>query len=283
MTRTLTLVGIGSAALTLSLGLTGTAAQEIHCTGMEPAGTPYCEEEASRYSVPGAPTENPLDAAEDARQQVLAEWARQNQLTAEHNQQLAAERQAAVAAQQAANYEAEEARFQALLAEQHAKMAAHRATMEGTEAGFKAGTARSRAANSRTQIRMVVDTARSWKPPKLYSTSTAGRRAQVAMVDPFAPPPEEQLADAEADLASLIAGSCLELDEERGLARISAKCAQSGCARGALAGDYPFLADGSLLDTPTRIDRFLQICEESSEPFPVLRASGEMTVVRRAG
>jgi hypothetical protein len=140
-------------------------------------------------------------------------------------------------------------RNQAVSAQDEANKAAFRA-------GELAGTNETTKGNIKKRLEGVKAALQHWQqtPPKSYSSTTP----RVELTDPFRSVDNSNLT-AET-LGQAVHGTCLEIDPERGVARVASSCANFGCGDRFKAGDYPVLADGNVLDTAERVREFLKEC-----------------------
>ena len=142
--------------------------------------------------------------------------------------------------------------------------------------GFQQGLVEARKKSAEKQVDMALDTVSSWKPPKTYGAQAAGL---PGLEDPFASKPEKAFA-ASGELAETLRGSCLSVDEERGVAVVAQSCDADDCLRGAQPGDYPFLDDGRLIDSGGVLEEFRAAC--ASQPPLVLRDGSQLVALEKA-
>jgi hypothetical protein len=128
---------------------------------------------------------------------------------------------------------------------------ANRAAMHAGELAGIDATSRS---NVQSRLANVKAALEHWQaaPPKGYSSSAP----KVALADPFEPP----VSAIDGDLKQAVRDTCLEIDEERTVARVAGNCVNSGCPDSFRIGDYPVLADGNVLDSAERVHQFFKDC-----------------------
>lgn len=122
------------------------------------------------------------------------------------------------------------------------------------QSGYQQGLVTAEVANTKKQFDMASKAIEEWKPPSYYEMGSA---PAAAIVDPFGPTSPEDLL---ARLRERIASTCLEIDPDRGVARTTDRCSADPCLRNAHPGDYPFLADGRVLDAKDAVDAFFASC-----------------------
>jgi hypothetical protein len=177
------------------------------------------------------------------------------------------------AAQGTATTQAEMDAMALFRARQAARQAEADANSAAARAGLAQGLQGARKDAREDQFKMVNDAVRNWKQPRGY-TAVSSLNAS-ALQDPFAATaPGSQPTPA---LQAVLGASGLAWDEERKLARVAIPSSRL-CDGRLLAGDYPTLADGSLLDTPDRITRFLSSCADRTTPLMVVVGSGDIEV-----
>jgi hypothetical protein len=156
----------------------------------------------------------------------------------------------------------------AFYAKQDAMRANTEANMAAVSAGQSRGLGEARKGSIDAQLKMVTGVVKGWRPPNGYARSAAIDSS--AIQDPFA------AAERLQGINVAVGASGLAWNHARGLARVGDN--RSLCGGRLRDGDYPVLADGSLLDTPARIAQFLAACSDASLPVLVVRESGDVEV-----
>lgn len=213
------------------------------------------------------------------RQAMLADEIQQAQRTQRLTTDLSAQIQAAYASRD----QAQSAAQQASTIEAAAQLRSSAAIQDASQAAFGVGydnAARSAEAKQMpARVDMVVAAAKDWTPPKQYAAATS---KVVALDDPFSPSPTaEATSDPLAPMRKALEGTCLLLDEEHGVAQVRKGCVLYGRSLPFHTGDYPILANGSLLDSPDKIHKFLESCADLSATLYTLRNGSEMVVLNR--
>jgi len=156
----------------------------------------------------------------------------------------------------------------AFYAKQDAMRANNEANMAAMNAGRLRGLDDARRGSVDAQMKMVTGVVKGWRAPEGYAAGAAIDGS--AILDPFA-------AEAKIDaVESAMEKSGLVWDRSRGLARVGEN--RTLCGGRLQLGDYPVLIDGTLLDTPDRIGKFLSVCGDVTMPLLVVRESGDVEV-----
>jgi hypothetical protein len=116
---------------------------------------------------------------------------------------------------------------------------------------------------------MVQESVDRIQHPQKY----AAVASHVELADPFAAPKKNLFEQS-------VSGTFLEVDAERGLAKVSGDGTSQSCGKLAFkAGDYPLLSDGSLIDSPEKVRQFLAECATSNQPR-VIRGDGQIVTLQ---
>jgi hypothetical protein len=131
---------------------------------------------------------------------------------------------------------------------------------EANKAAFHAGELAATDSTSRGNIQKRLQGVKAALEHMQHSTPNSYTSAapRVALTDPFKA--VNATNESGTELGRAVEGTCLELDKERGVARVASSCANHGCGDRFAVGDYPVLSDGNILDTVGRIHEFLQEC-----------------------
>lgn len=157
------------------------------------------------------------------------------------------------------------------LTQLQSELAAFSAVQTGFMTGYAIGYAETRKQAIDRKLAQLQGAATLWTPPKAFDLPPA---SPVALRNPARGGPS--VLDA-ADLAA----TCLELDAERRLARVTERCADDPCLGSLQPGDYPLLPDGRLLDGEPAIREYQAACG-SFLSLAALTADGRLKVSRRS-
>jgi hypothetical protein len=263
----------------LQLTVTGClVAQQNNCPGTSKP----CPPSQSQNNLP-APAPPPQSATiwnipANTRQTLLADQIRQAQQTQQLSADLRSQIQAAYASQKQSQLAAQQAAVNQVAAQQQAAASIQGASQAAMNAGFEQGAGAAQARVMPKRVDMVVAAAKDWTPPKQYS---AANSASVALDDPFSTPHPAAVSDPLAPLRTALNESCLRVDEEHGVAQVQKECRAGGENLPLQLGDYPVLADGSLLDSPERVKTFVDACNTPHAALYALRGGAEMIVLKR--
>jgi hypothetical protein len=249
------------------------AQQNTNCNGSTKLCSPPQTQNAAPVPAPQNATIWSIPPSQ--RQALLADEIRQAQQTQQVTTELRSQINAAYASQQQAQQAAQQAAVSEVAAQQQAAQSIQAASQAAMQAGYAkaAGEAEARAIPKR--VDMVVAVAKDWTPPKQYS---AANSPAVVLDDPFSAVAKP---DPLAPLRASLKETCLMLDDEHEVARVDKNCLSSGEKLPFQVGDYPVLADGSLVDSPDKVKAFLEMCANHQSPLYTLRNESEMVVLRR--
>jgi hypothetical protein len=214
------------------------------------------------------------------RQALLASQVQQAQQTQQLLIDLRAQIQAASITEQQAQMERQQAATRDLVAQQKASAAIQEASNNAWSNGYDRAASDAEAKMQPKRVDMAVAAAQTWTPPKPYGPASSGT---VVLADPFSPASAKASTDQADQLNSLqasIQGTCLTLDAQHGVAMVERDCGVAGHKLPFRHGDYPLLADGSLLDTAQRVRTFVEICADETAHLYGLRNESQMVVLR---
>lgn len=175
-----------------------------------------------------------------------------------------------------AERQAKQAAADAFGAQQKANAALSDALNAAVEAGSAEGRAKTAVRNLEKQSLMLQEAVRSWSPPKQQIEAVIER---PRLIDPFAAGSSNAMFDAQSEIVKALIDSCLELDRSHGVARARGDCSFAVTEQ-PLAGDYPVLEDGSLLDTPSRVKQFLGRARTRGAQLNFLRGDSQLITIR---